>query len=118
MSVILQAGFDYRLNLSYITSSFKKEIEEVGAGETAGMLKFRVVCFRSLMEMKVNICINGNMLFLHCTSHKTRQPFGINEKQQFFPGRRQLNFCKVRFQLNTIQGPIVMYAFVCTLEIS
>lgn len=43
MSVILQTGFDDRLNLSCITISFKKEIEEVGAGETAGMSKFRLV---------------------------------------------------------------------------
>lgn len=32
VSVILQAEFDYRINLSYLTTSFKKEIEEGGAG--------------------------------------------------------------------------------------
>jgi len=31
VSVVLQAGFDYRINLSYLTTSFKKEIEEGGA---------------------------------------------------------------------------------------
>lgn len=32
VSVMLQAGFDYRLYLSYLTTSFKKEIEEGGLG--------------------------------------------------------------------------------------
>lgn len=42
------------------------KLKKWGQEETAGTSKFRVGCFRSLMEMKVNICINGNMLFLYC----------------------------------------------------
>lgn len=66
VNVILQAGFGYRINLSYLTTSFKKEIEEGGQEGKASTSKFRVVCFMSLMEMEVNACINGNMLFPYC----------------------------------------------------
>lgn len=74
------------------------------------------------MEMEVNVCINGNMLFPYCKcSELITQDKAVSwNKWQtvILPGRRQLNFCKIRFQLKRIQWPILICAFACTLEIS